>query len=288
MNSTVEQFLNYLQCERGYAALTLTAYRTDLQQFFKYLQAPLTKATRENIEQYAMHLRQHGIKPRSQARKLAALKSFYGFLLENKELKKDPTESIALPKVAQLLPKTVNQKTLNDFLDGLPCREPVQYRDVAMIELLYAAGLRVSELISITVEDISFSERFVRVFGKGSKERMVPLSQHAVLSLQEYLEQYREGILTVEKKLFVSQYGQPLTRQLVWQVLAAYSKQYLPAHISPHALRHSFATHLLENGADLRTVQELLGHANIATTQIYTAVSREHLRASYLKAHPRG
>lgn len=288
MNSIIEQFLNYLQCERGYAPLTLTAYRTDLQQFSIYLQRPVLEATREDLEQYAIYLRQHGIKPRSQARKLAALKSFYGFLLESKELKKDPTESIALPKVAQLLPKTVNQKILNDFLDNLPRREPVEFRDVAMLELLYAAGLRVSELISITVENISFAERFVRVFGKGSKERMVPLSEHAVASVQEYLEQYRDGIRTAEKELFVSQHGKPLTRQLVWQVLSLYAKRYLPAHISPHALRHSFATHLLENGADLRTVQELLGHANIATTQIYTAVSREHLRASYLKAHPRG
>ena len=288
MNSVIEQFLNYLQCERGYAVLTLTAYRTDLQQFSEYFQRNLPEVTRENIEQYAVHLRQIGVKPRSQARKLAALKSFYGFLLENKQIKKDPTDSIALPKVARMLPKTLNKKTVKDFLDKLPRREPVQYRDVAMLELLYAAGMRVSELTSLTLDDVSFAERFIRVIGKGSKERMIPLSEHAVISLQDYIDQYRDGIRTEEKAFFVSQHGKPLTRQLVWQVLSAYAKQYLPVHISPHALRHSFATHLLENGADLRTVQELLGHANIATTQIYTAVSREHLRASYHKAHPRG
>jgi integrase/recombinase XerD len=288
MKYSIEEFLNYLQCERGYAQLTLTAYRTDLKQFAEYLQQDLLKANRADIEKYAISLRQNGIKPRSQARKLAALKSFYGFLLETKEIKKDPTEGLALPRVAQILPKTVNKKTLNDFLDQLPKREPVQYRDVAMLELLYAAGMRVSELITIKLDNISFMERFIRVIGKGNKERIIPLSEHAVASLQEYLDQYREGIRTEEKALFVSQNGRVLTRQLVWQVVSAYAKQYLPAHISPHALRHSFATHLLENGADLRTVQELLGHANIATTQVYTAVSREHLRASYLKAHPRG
>lgn len=288
MSSSIEQFLDYLQCERGYAELTLTAYRTDLEQFLKYIQRPLNTVVREDIEGYARQLRQAGVKPRSQARKLAALKSFYGFLVESKEIKRDPAESVALPKVAQILPKTVDKQILNSFLDQVPRRDPVQFRDVAILELLYAAGLRVSELLSLTLENISFTERFIRVFGKGSKERMIPLSLHAVNSLQQYLEQYRAGVRTTEKLLFVSQHGKPLTRQLVWQIVSAYAKQYLPKHISPHALRHSFATHLLENGADLRTVQELLGHANIATTQVYTAVSREHLRASYLKAHPRG
>ena len=288
MSLGLENFLNYLQCERGYAPLTLSAYRADILQFEAYTHQPSHMVQRNMVENYAMHLRQLGVKPRSQARKLAALKSFYGFLLESNAIKTDPTDGIALPKVSQLLPKTVNQKTLGDFLDHLPKREPVHFRDRMMFELLYAVGLRVSELISITLDDISFTDRFIRVLGKGSKERLVPLSANAVVALQEYLDQYRDGIRTDAKTLFVSQKGKPLTRQLVWQVLTSAAKQFLPKHISPHALRHSFATHLLENGADLRTVQELLGHANIATTQVYTAVSREHLRASYLKAHPHG
>ena len=168
MSSELDDFLNYLHCERGYAPLTLSAYRTDIQQFSVYLKKDFLLATRDDLEAYGMHLRQSGVKPRSQARKLAALKSFYGFLFENNKISADPIDMLALPKVAQLLPKTLNRKTVGDFLDQLPKRDPVQFRYVMMLELLYAAGMRVSELISLTLDAVSLEERFIRVTDRKS------------------------------------------------------------------------------------------------------------------------
>jgi integrase/recombinase XerD len=284
MATELEQFINFLRYEKGYSPLTADAYLTDCTQFFA-THAPL-QVSKSDLEKYSEELHEKGLTHVSIARKLAALKAFYKFLFQEGILKDNPAADIGIPKLAKILPKSLPKKDISRLLDEYPLNTPVDYRDKAVLELLYSAGMRVSELTTLTLDN--FQKDMIRVRGKGSKERLVPVSTTAWTAIQEYLTHYRQKIKINTAELFVSNHGEPLTRQSVWQIVKKALRQAgLSSSISPHSFRHTFATHLIENGADLRTVQEILGHANIATTQVYTSVSKEHLKKVYLKAHPR-
>jgi integrase/recombinase XerD len=284
----LNNFLNYLRYEKGYSPLTIEAYQRDLKQFFSHYQKPAENISKIEIEKYAEVLRGQDREYISIARKLAAIKTFYKFLFNESLLKINPAADITLPKLAKLLPKTLSKKEISNFLDNLRPSTPLEYRNRAILELLYSSGIRVSEVLSIKENDVSAAEHFLKVFGKGSKERLVPLSNVAMEAIKEYLRLSRAQLKQTAPELFLSANGRPLTRQLIWQIVKkALTQSAVTKNVSPHTFRHSFATHLIENGADLRTVQEMLGHANIATTQIYTSVSKEHLKRIYHKAHPR-
>lgn len=273
------KFLEYLCYERGCSALTAEAYEHDIRQFLSVYPNYLTVTT-DQLEKYAEKLR--GLNPASVARKLAALKAFYKFLYQEEIIDVNPAQGFVLPKLSKRLPKALSSQETERLLT----LENISSRDQAMLELLYSSGIRVSELISIKLLDLNLAENFLKVKGKGSKERLVPLSNTAAQAIKYYIEQERTQFKNPE--LFLSHNGRALTRQLVWQIVRKFAQACgLTKKISPHTFRHSLATHLIENGADIRTVQEILGHANIATTQIYTSVSREHLRRVYASAHPR-
>ena len=273
------KFLEHLLYERGFSPLTAEAYGRDIGQFVSR-HPDYLDLNREHLEGYTGELR--SLEPASIARKLAALKSFYKFLYQEEILEQNPALDITLPKLAKRLPKTLSRKETGAILE----QETLKHRDRAILELLYSAGLRVSELTSIKLTDLNPAECFLKVCGKGSKERLVPLSSQALKAINTYIKEERKCLKNPEEQLFLSHNGRALTRQMIWQIVKKVSAGLLKK-VSPHSFRHSLATHLIEDGADIRTVQEILGHANIATTQIYTAVSREHLRRVYAKAHPR-
>lgn len=280
-NSYPAKFLEYLLYERGFSPLTAEAYGRDIRQFI--LRRPdYLRLKRQDIEDYAAALSDFASS--SVARKLAALKSFYKFLYQEDILPANPALEIALPKLPKRLPKALTKRETRQVLS-----EPkILLRDNALLELLYSAGIRVSELIGLRLIDIDLAECYLKVRGKGGKERMVPLSAQAAGAIRQYLDIERSRLKNPEPELFLSRNGRKLTRQMIWQIVKHTAEQAgIFKDVSPHSFRHSLATHLIENGADVRTVQEILGHANIATTQIYTSVSREHLRNVYTSAHPR-
>jgi len=270
------KFLEHLLYERGFSPLTAEAYGRDIRQFL-HKHPDYLSLRRGQLEEYAGGL--CGLEPASIARKLAAIKSFYKFLFQEEIMVQNPATEITLPKLAKRLPKTLSRKETGTIL------EQEGRRDRAILELLYSAGLRVSELTGIKLTDLNTAECFLKVRGKGSKERLVPLSKSAISAIDVYIKTERAQLRAPEEQLFLSRSGRALTRQMVWQIVKKVTAG-MPKKVSPHSFRHSLATHLIENGADVRTVQEILGHANIATTEIYTAVSREHLRKVYAKAHP--
>ena len=275
------KFLDYLVYERGYSPLTAAAYTQDLKHFIQH-HSDYLKSDRATLDKYSEELT--GLAPSSVARKLAAVKAFYKFLYREDILTENPAADITMPKLAQRLPKALSKKE-TERIFSVPLSTA---RDTALLELLYSAGIRVSELVNIKLLDVNFAECFLKVQGKGSKERLVPLGSKALSAIRQYIESERNKLVNPTAELFLSHNGKALTRQAVWQIVRRLSRTTgLLKNISPHTFRHSLATHLIENGADVRTVQEILGHANIATTQIYTSVSREHLRRVYANAHPR-
>jgi len=290
----VDHYFSYLTVEKGLSANTLEAYSRDLQDFQAYLtdQAIITL---EGIRApvilgYLIHLRKRGLTSKSRARHLVTLRGFFRFLHQEKRIAVDPAALIELPKSGLHLPGVLSPSEIQALLSAPDTLRPVGLRDAAMLELLYAAGLRVSELIHLKVLEINMEAGFVRVFGKGGKERVVPIGRVALTSLNTYLENGRPKLLKefVSEFLFVARRGRPLSRQGFWKLLKKYASQAGIRHpVSPHTLRHSFASHLLEGGADLRVVQIMLGHADIATTQIYTHVSTERLKTIHKKYHPR-
>jgi integrase/recombinase XerD len=296
----IERFLTYLAVEKGFANNTLFAYRNDLQNdLCRFAETEINKRGsipswanfgRQDTLGYLLHLKDRGYAATTQARKIAAAKSFFGFMVKEGRLKTSPTENIGAPNVGRPLPKPITVTQVRRLLEQ-PAGQatPDARRDSAMLELLYASGMRVSELVSLNLDDI-LSDGYVRCFGKGHKERIVPIHQRAILAVEEYLRSGRPvfSVNRDEKALFLNRRGDRLTRQGFWQILKAYAKQAdLSKDVTPHTLRHSFATHMLSGGADLRSVQELLGHANISTTQVYTHLTTEHVRRSYDQAHPR-
>ncbi len=285
-------FLDYLAVEKGLAKNSLSAYQTDLRHFGHWLadqKKDLESIQRIHIIRYFQALRSAGISARSVARALAAIRGLFRFLVAEKHLKHDPTENIENPKLGTTLPKSMPPAEVEALLRAPDRATADGLRDAAMLELLYATGLRVSELIHVKVEDLVMDAGFLRTIGKGSKERIVPFGDSARDAIVAYIERGRR---TFEKHadphLFLSNRGRPMSRQAFWMKIVRYARQAgITSHISPHVLRHSFATHLLENGADLRSVQMMLGHSDISTTQIYTHVSRVRLQKMYEQFHPR-
>ncbi len=303
MVESVKSFLEHLIVEKGFSRNTLEAYRNDLGQFQEFLQEhvdgspngipPWTKVDLNLLNEYVVDLKDRkGYRDTTSARKVAAIKSFFSFLLLNGEIAEDPTESLGSPRVGRTLPKFLAEEDVTRLLEqAAQAGTPESRRDATILELLYATGLRVSELVSLNVPDIDFQESYIRCWGKGSKERIVYLYPKAVTELRNYLDTARVTLLGSHKDetaLFVNHRGERLTRQWVWNILKTYSKKAgIDQDITPHTLRHSFATHLLQNGASLRHVQELLGHSSISTTQVYTHLTNHHLRQEYEKSHPR-
>jgi integrase/recombinase XerD len=296
----IERFLTYLAVEKGFSDNTVVAYRNDLlhdlvtfaeQEIGRRGSIPSwANFSRQDMLSYLLHLKERGYAATTQARKVAAAKSFFGFMVAEGRLRANPTENVGSPNVGRPLPKPISVTQVRRLLEQ-PAKlsTPEAKRDRAMLELLYASGMRVSELVALNLDDI-IGDGYVRCFGKGHKERIIPIHQRAILAVEEYTKEARSKLTQnrQERALFLNRRGERLTRQGFWQILKAYAKQAeLGTDITPHTLRHSFATHMLSGGADLRSVQELLGHANISTTQVYTHLTTEHVRRSYEKAHPR-
>ncbi len=293
----VDEFLAYLSLERGYARKTIEAYAADLNDFLSFLEekgiADLSGLKTPYVLLYLAKLRQRGLSPETIARRLSALRGFFKFLALEHGLAENPLALIEGPKLSRRLPVVLTPEEVERLLQAPDPNHPIGLRDRAMLELLYASGLRVSELVGLKLFDLNLEVGFVRVKGKGDKERLVPLGTFAQEMIKRYLKEARPRFLKRrpdEPQLFLNRRGRPLSRQRFWQIIKAYAlKAGLdPRQITPHVLRHSFATHLLERGADLRTVQLMLGHANLATTQIYTHVQAETLRRVHERFHPRG
>jgi len=283
-------YLDYLAVEKGLAKNSLTSYRTDLRRFGEWLDdRPLEDVRRQDVVRYFQSLRSSGISARSVARSLAALRGFFRFLARERHLKHDPTENVENPKLWKTLPHSLQPSEVEALLAAPDRKTPDGLRDAAMLELLYATGLRVSELIRVKIDELELEAGFLRTFGKGSKERIVPFGDAARKAIAAYMERGRPHFnLRNDEHLFLTNRSRPMSRQTFWMKIVRYARQAgIRSHISPHVLRHSFATHLLENGADLRSVQLMLGHSDISTTQIYTHVSRARLQKLYDQFHPR-
>ncbi len=294
MESFVSEFINYLAVERGLAQNTLESYGRDLRQFQAYLQESkidfMKDLNRSTILTYLNSLQTNGKATSTISRNLAAIKSFYQYLVRERYLEKDPAAHLESPKLEKKLPKVLSVHEVEELLKQPNALLPAGLRDKAMLELLYATGIRVSELISLNISDVNLDMGYIKCYGKGSKERIVPLGSIAAKCAQDYLNKGRPKLVRTyeEAALFINHHGNRLTRQGFWKIIKKYAQEAnIIKDITPHTLRHSFATHLLENGADLRSVQEMLGHADISTTQIYTHVTRNHLKEVYDKTHPR-
>jgi integrase/recombinase XerD len=287
----LREYLAYLRVEKGLRPLSCEAYNRDLLQFSEYLEGEhlsLLAVRHAQLAGFLEHLKRHGVESRSAARKLSCLRGFYRWLLLDKRIERDPTVNLESPSTWKVLPKSLAQSEVTAMLEraDVPQADAIALRDRAILELLYAGGLRVSELTGLHEEDLSLDAGRVLVRGKGDKERIVPLGRAAVEAIKKYLREGRQ--LLVRKRgraagqLFLSVRGAPLTRQWIWQLVKS-----ADSHASPHMLRHSCATHMVEHGADLRTVQTLLGHADIATTQVYTHLALGRLKAVHRAHHPR-
>jgi integrase/recombinase XerD len=296
--TTLSVFLDYLRVEKGSAKLTISAYSSDLSHFAKFLddqRVAFTKVQREDVREYIRELFSNSLDGRSVGRKLSAIRHLYRHLLLDGKIDKDPTLNIDLPKQWKVLPKALTRDEVASMLAAKPQQKEsarskaLALRDRAMIELLYAGGVRVSEVADARLEDLKLEMGYMMVRGKGDKERMVPLGTPAQQALQQYLKDGRASIAGKKSSplLFIGSSARRLTRQRVWQLVGKASHS-SGRHASPHMLRHSCATHMVENGADLRTVQTILGHSDISTTQIYTHVALDRLKSVYSKHHPRG
>ena len=296
MNSgLIDEFCDALWLEDGLARNTLEAYRSDLAQFATWLEAQqrkdLISADQADIQSYLGYQFRKKTRATSVARLLSALKRFYRYCLRQGRVKADPTLRIDSPKLPRGLPKSLTEEDVENLLAAPRADKALGLRDKAMLETLYASGLRVSELVTLKLGQVSQDMGVVRVVGKGSKERLVPLGEEAIAWIRQYLKEARPELLggRAADDLFVTARGSAMTRQMFWHLLRRYAAQAgLKKSISPHTLRHAFATHLLNHGADLRVVQLLLGHSDISTTQIYTHVARERLKQLHAKHHPRG
>lgn len=293
MQEALDDFIHYLQIERGLSENTLQSYARDLRTYARYLQGNEVQewahVTRAKLTAYLRWLHDDGKSAATIARTLSSIRLFHQFLLREYGLKEDPSIHIDTPKKERKLPKILSSDEVDKLLT-CPGTDTLTIRNRAMLETLYATGLRVSELLALELDDLHLEMGFVRCFGKGSKERIVPLGDMAKARLEEYLNRSRKRLLKSKASdiLFVNHHGNPLSRQGFWKVLKQIARDAgIQKEITPHTLRHSFATHLLENGADLRAVQEMLGHADISTTQIYTHVTKTRLKDIYKTHHPR-
>ncbi len=296
MKALIADFITYISVERGLAKNTLMAYTRDLHKYTGYLVkqgiADPNRVNREHITKFMFDLKKNGLTTTSICRNLAAIKMFHRFLVRENLSKEDPTTLLETPKLWKRMPAVLTQKEMETILQQIAQTKGVQAkRDYAMIELFYAAGLRVSELVDLKTTSVNFDVGFVRAVGKGSKERIIPVGKKARQAVQYYCDKVRPKLLKGKAcdALFVSRLGRKMSRISTWGMLKQYARLTgIKKNIKPHTLRHTFATHLLEHGADLRSVQEMLGHSDISTTQIYTHVDRERLKSVHKKFHPRG
>lgn len=293
MQEMLRDYLNYLSVERGLSPNTLESYERDMRQFFAYLKEKRhienpNEVTQALIVGYLLMLQAQGKSTATMSRNLAAIKSYYHFSFRERLIEHDPTINMDAPKHAKRLPRVLSIDDVERLLEQPDLKTPGGIRDRAMLEVLYASGLRVSELISLKINNVNLEFGYLKCYGKGSKERIVPLGSVAIEYTEKYLAHARHFLLSTigEDTLFLNHHGHPMTRQGFWKIIKGYAAK-LDLNVTPHTLRHSFATHLLENGADLRSVQELLGHADISTTQIYTHLTNAGIKEVYNKTHPR-
>jgi len=295
MDTELNQFYQHLSAERGLAPLTVAAYAGDLQDFWEFAESrglsQWGAVSLAQLQEYLAALEGRGLSARSRARKLSALRQFYRFLQREEKVlsQANPVELVDSPRLPRRLPRVLGEGEVVALLAGPDPATPKGQRDAALLEVLYATGLRVSELVGLTLKQLDLRRGVVRPLGKGSKERVVPMVAKAVEKLELYLAQGRPRLLKGRQSqyLFVNRQGGPLTRQGFWKILKDYARKQGVADLSPHTLRHSMATHLLSRGANLRVLQLLLGHADLATTQIYTHVDAARLKKAHQKAHPR-
>ena len=294
----LDDYIHYLSIEKGLSDNTIDGYVRDLEVFARYLKDRCGLDTddpsvieKEHILNYFMEITKAGKSRRTQSRYLASIKSWFRYLLREKRITSDPTSIMESPKGEKKLPDVLSVEEVEGLLEMPDMTKDLGIRDRAMLEILYGAGLRISELLGLHLEDINLELGFIRCIGKGSKERIIPIGEIALEALEGYLDSTRSRLLkpgSRSKILFLNQRGGGMSRQGFFKILKAYGRKAgINKHLSPHTLRHSFATHLLENGADLRSVQEMLGHADISTTEIYTHLSIRHIKKVYDKAHPR-
>jgi len=291
MIDTVERFLNYLTVEKGLSQNTIQAYKNDIRKFQKYLEElnkNIINFTKNDFISYLNHLRDMGNQTPTIARNITSLRGLCRFMLSEEIIEEDPVENLDTPKGWKHLPKILSIDEVISLLEK-PGEKPLSLRDKAILELIYSSGLRASEIINLKLGGINFEAGFIKVTGKGSKERIVPVNERALKAIKRYLEELRPSLLKkrTSHNLFIAKGGQAMTRQRLWQLIKLYSKG-LSLKVSPHTLRHCFASHLLNGGADLRALQKMLGHADISTTQIYTKVAPERLKKILKEYHPRG
>ena len=286
----IDEFCNYLLIDKHYSNNTIESYKRDLTKFYVYIDKDLKKVSKDDIKDYLKHLYDDKMNERSIARNISTLKTFYKFLNISKIINNNPVDSISSPKLGKKLPNTLSEEDINKLLD-IKLIDNYSYRNKAMLELMYATGLRVSELVNLKVYDVNLEEAIVKTMGKGSKERIIPIGDYALSALKIYINDYRSSLFKreVNDYLFLNNHGMKMTRQGFFKIIKKLaSEQGIKKDFSPHTLRHSFATHLLSHGADLRIIQELLGHSDVSTTQIYTHVSNEELEDTFKKYHPHG
>lgn len=288
-------FVDYLRSEQGLSENTIVSYRYDIAKYIKFLsregKADVAGADDRRIEDFLFSMRDGEVAPTTIARAISSLKAFYQYLMSEGRVSIDPTANVDGPKFLRRLPQVLSPEEVFAILESPDLSKPLGLRDRAMLEFMYATGARVSEILNVRIADLDIEEALVRILGKGSKERIVPVGEVAITFVKKYLEEVRPRLTaaTRSERLFLSVHGDKMSRSALWKMVKRYTvRANLGKRVTPHTFRHSFATHLLEGGADLVVVQELLGHADISTTQIYTHVDREYLREVHRTCHPRG
>ncbi len=293
MEALVEKYVNFLEMDKRLSLNTLQSYKRDIEQYMNYLQEinlqNISNTNKTTVITYLMYLQKKGRATSTISRNLASIRSFYQYMVKNKMIESDPTIELESPKVEKKLPQILSTEEVELLLEQPQCVDLKGFRDKAMLELLYATGIRVSELIQLNVPDLNMDMAYLKC-NKGSRERMIPVGSIAINAMKEYLIKSRPLLIQKkdEKSLFVNINGARLTRQGFWKIVKQYKNQAkISKDITPHTLRHSFAAHLLENGADLRSIQEMLGHSDISSTQIYAQIARNKIKEIYKKTHPR-
>lgn len=294
MNELIDSFLDYISVERGLSGNTISSYQRDLVIYLNFLKSiscdALSKVKREDITNFMFFQKDKGLAANSISRRLAAIRMFHRFLVRERIVLHDPTSLLDSPKLLKKIPETLSLGEVEALLQQPNTRDMQGIRDKAILEALYATGMRVSEAANLRLDNVNFEVGFLRCVGKGNKERIIPLGKKAIASLKKYLETARAKVLADKESdyLFLNRFGKRISRQSLWKIIKKYARQArIKKSIKPHILRHSFATHLLERGADLRSVQEMLGHTNISTTQIYTHVNKDRLKTIHRMFHPR-
>ena len=294
MQELIDSFLNYLSVERGLAKNTINSYRQDLKLYQQYLNSQhlssFLKINKTDITNFMLNQKEEGLSANSIARRLVAIKSFYRFLVRERIIKSDPTSLIETPKLWKKIPQTLSIAEVEALIQQPNLRDRQGIRDRAILDIMYSTGMRVSEVVNLKLDNVNLDMGFVRCIGKGNKERIIPLGRHACLAIKRYIETARPNFTKKKPSdyLFLNRFGERISRQSLWKIIKKYAKAArIKKQIRPHTLRHSFATHLLERGADLRSVQEMLGHSDISTTQVYTHINKDRLKNIHRMFHPR-